>query len=141
MTGLVDAVEKLDVLVDELLASDTNRSEIAQARGEAYLDGIMGTWAKYFFVDVYKFAYLIGQDSPDDDIRLAAQEVMDSLDQAIFASSYTERVSRLEIGSYGFSVYFPPNDESYRSFYVDYVPEFAGDTSWVPFLLDFFMSE
>ena len=141
LAGLVDTVEKLDVLVDRMLSSGTDRELIAQARGEAYLDGIMGTWGYYFFVDLYKFADLIGLYSADVEIQTAARNVVDSLEQAIFASGYGGRKSRLETGSCGVSLYFPPNDETYRSKYVEDVPEFTTDTSWVPFLFEFFRAE
>lgn len=111
---------------------------IAGARGSAEQKFILGTGGVYYYVDIYKFAYLVGERGPDANIKAKSLDLMSKLDTAVFAQAHTARLGNLDAKEFGLTVNFPPNAQAYSASYETYVPCFVTETTWQSFLMAYY---
>ena len=136
--SMVDFVESLDSFADALKADVAAYQEIiAGARSKAQQKFILGTNGVYYFIDVHKFAYLVGQRSHDANIEALSEDLMSKLDAAVFADAHTVKLGNLDAKQFGLTIYFPPNAQAYSTKYQTYIPCFVTETSWLSFLMTY----
>lgn len=97
------------------------------------------------YLDLYDLARLIEQNVPDDDVKNAAQGVMDAVMVFVIAEQHTSGHYRdyddwnLE-NAHGVAIYFPPATGGWG--YDDYVNhtsfDFTADSQWDEFLQDYY---
>jgi len=116
---------------------DVYQGVIASARSAAEQKYILGTGGAYFYTDLYKFTYLIGQKVSDSSISVLSQCLLSNIETALFAEGHT---SKLDGKEYGLTINFPPNPQAYNSRYETYVQCFTEETEWLTFLTAYYAS-
>lgn len=140
-TAISDFAESLNVFADALKDNvNEYQSVIAGARSASQQRFILGTMAVYYYVDVYKFVHLIGERALDTNIEALSIDVLEKLDNAVFVEAHTAKKGSLDAKQFGLTMNFPPNAQKYRVNYVDCVPCFVEETSWLSFLTAYYAS-
>lgn len=131
--------ESLNRFADTLRVKVSAYQEvIAGARSKAQQKFILGTMGVYFYIDLYKFAQLVGERTGDEEIAERSQDLMNKLDVAVFAEAHTAKLGNLDARQFGLTINFPPNGQAYSTSYETYVPCFVQETSWFSFLMAYY---
>ena len=137
--AFIDFTVSLNSFADALKANvAAYQGIIAGARGDAQQKFILGTMGVYYYVDVYKFARLVGERGCDPNVTAWSVNVMGRLDAAVFAEAHTAQLGNLDAKQFGLTINFPPNAQAYSASYETYVPCFVQETSWQPFLTAYY---
>jgi len=139
--AIPDLAESLDNFADALESNVyTYQEVIAGARSAAQQKFILGTMGVYFYVDLYKFAHLVGERAGDPNIEALSLDLMNKLDLAVFTEAHTAQLGNLDAKQFGLTINFPPNIQVYSTRYETYVPCFVQETSWLSFLMVYYNS-
>jgi hypothetical protein len=134
-----DFTDSLDNFADALTKEvSLYKSVIAGARSSAQQKFILGTAGAYFYVDIYKFACLVGERAHDTEIEALSAGLRSKLDAAVFAEAHNQKQGNLNSKQFGLTIYFPPNIQAYNPRYESYVPCFAQETLWLSFLMAYY---
>lgn len=137
-TAIPNLAASLDAFADALRTGTYGyQGAIAGARGDAQQNFILGKRG-YNYIDLYKFARLVGQKTGDLSIQNLAADLMNKVDAAVFAQAYLAKQGNMDAKEFGLSIYFPPNAQSYSISYETDVPYFVQATSWQPFLMAYY---
>jgi len=137
--AMPDFAESLDSFADALKADiATYKRVIAGARGASQQKFILGTAGAYYYIDLYKFAYLVGKRAGDLNIKTLSLELMNKLDLAVFAEAHNPQQGNLNAKEFGLTINFPPNRQAYNTHYEIDVPCFVQQTSWLSFLMTYY---
>jgi len=137
--AIQDFAVSLSGFADSLKANVATYQEvIAGARSSSQQKLILGTGSVYYFIDVHKFAYLVGKRAYDTNIKTKSLDVMNKLKAAVFAEAHSAKWGNLDAKEFGLTVYFPPNAQKYRADYETSVPCFVAGTSWLSFLMAYY---
>ena len=129
LSSLADAL-KADVAVYQ--------DVIAGARSSAQQKFILGTGGAYYYVDICKFAQLVGKRISSTEIKALSFDLVNKLDVAVFTEAHTAKLGSLNAKQFGLTVNFPPNGQKYSTSYETLVPCFVQETSWSSFLMAYY---
>lgn len=136
-----DFAESLNNFADALKGNVyAYQGVIAGARSDAQQKFIVGTGGSYFYIDLYKFAYLVGERAGNANIETLSLDLLNKLDAAVFAEAHTAQLGNLDAKQFGLTINFPPNAQTYSSRYETYVPCFVKETTWLSFLIVYYSS-
>jgi hypothetical protein len=103
-------IESVDRFAETLIAGiSTYHPVIAGARADAQLEFLHGTYGIFYFVDVYKFAELVGERVIDETLKAPSLNVMDTLKTAVFVHATVTEKENVESKAFGLTISFPPN--------------------------------
>lgn len=138
MSKIDDMVVNLTKLTEHL-SQNTNayKGLITGARSASQQKFMLGTVGVLFYSDLYKFADLIQKRTTDPKLIELSFNLMNSIDEMVFAENHTRPQGNLDQKQYGLTVYFPPNRQTVSYRYFDYVSDFK-ETGWFDFLLSFY---
>jgi len=114
------------------------KDAIAGSRGDAQQKFILGTMGVYYYIDLYKFARLVGERTGNATIQALSLGVMNKLDVVVFAEAHTAQLGNLDAKQFGLTINFPPNAQTYSARYETYVPCFVQETTWLTFLMTYY---
>jgi clostripain len=117
---------------------DTYKGIIADARAEAQQKFIMGTMGAYYYIDLYKFAYILQEKAEDEILDSLASNLMGNIATIVFAEEHTKPQGNLDAKQFGLTINFPPNLQAYSSKYETYVQCFATETTWLNLLMTYY---
>ena len=129
LSSLADAL-KADVAVYQ--------DVIAGARSSAQQKFILGTGGAYYYVDICKFAQLVGKRISSTEIKALSFDLVNKLDVAVFTEAHTAKLGNLNAKQFGLTINFPPNSQKYSTSYETLVPCFVQETSWSSFLMAYY---
>jgi hypothetical protein len=111
---------------------------LADARGAAQQKFIMGTMGAYYYIDLYKFTYIIKEKADDEALDLLALNLMEKIATMVFAEEHTGSQGNLDAKQFGLTINFPPNMQAYSSRYETYVQCFVTETTWLNLLMTYY---
>jgi clostripain len=117
---------------------DAYEGIIADARGAAQQKFIMGTMGAYYYIDLYKFAYIIKEKADNKSLDLLALNLMEKIATMVFAEEHTGSQGNLDAKQFGLTINFPPNMQAYSSRYETYVQCFVTETTWLNLLMTYY---
>lgn len=133
--SFADFVTNLDDFADALRANVfTYQGVIAGARSSSQQTHILGTDGAFYYVDIYKFATIVGAKGQNSTIQQLSVDLRNKLDAAVFAEAHNTKQGHLDMKEFGLTIYFPPNKKAYNVNYETYVPSFTQGTTWLSFL-------
>ena len=134
-----EMAESLNAFADYLSQNiDTYKGVIADARGAAQQKFIMGTMGAYYYIDLFKFADIIGGRADDDALDVLAPSLMGKIAAMVFAEEHINPQGNLDAKQFGLTINFPPNMQAYSSRYETYVQCFVTETTWLNLLMTYY---
>jgi hypothetical protein len=124
----------------ETLQADiyAHKSIIAGARSASQQNHILGTANVYYYIDLYRFTSLIRQRTQAANVAEKAADLVNKLNDLVFAEAHTARIANLDAKQFGLTINFPPNAKAYSQNYETYVPCFVSETSWLSLMMTFY---
>ena len=125
----------VDVLAMNLAANPAFvAGAIATARtgGDAYVAAPIAHLESLATVDLYHYASILAQDSPDERLAAAARDVMQAVGDTVIAGGHGQRFAN----SRGVAVYFP----RHAGYYLADYNQTGGATAWHTFLQSYYQA-
>ena len=139
--SIPDLTESLDSFANTLKGNVyAYQGVIAGARGDAQQEFILGTGGSYFYIDLSRFAQLVGERGGNATVEALSEDLRNELDVAVFAEAHTAQLGNLDAKEFGLTINFPPNIQVYSARYEADVPCFVQETSWLSFLIAYYSS-
>jgi hypothetical protein len=98
----------------------------------------MGTMGAYYYIDLYKFAYILQEKAENETLDSLASNLMENITAIVFAEEHTKPQGNLDTKQFGLTINFPPNLQAYSSKYETYVQCFTTETTWLNLLMTYY---
>ena len=117
---------------------NTYKGTIADARAETQQKFIMGTMGAYYYIDLYKFTYILQEKAENETLDSLASNLMENITAIVFAEEHIKPQGNLDTKQFGLTINFPPNAQAYSSKYETYVQCFTTETTWLNLLMTYY---